>query len=294
MFPGRVRAMAIDGIVDPIAYTKGSEASLASAMLGSDRVFEKFQSLCQRAGPKRCALAGHGRAAARVGKLLRRLRRAPIPAPSADPPGKLTYGDALVALFLGMGHPGDWPQLAQELDRAAGGDGSELATAARRIIRTFRGGSHGDGASAIFCADSPARQGSRAWPRVIRRLKGVSRTRAPVTGWWFWAPCASWPARSADRYTGPWNAPTKNPILVMGIRFDPNTAFANARRVARRLDNAVLLTQQGYGHGTYSDPSACVEEALGKYLVHLDTPPRGKVCPSDRKPFDPHFDEPLP
>jgi hypothetical protein len=29
------------------------------------------------------------------------------------------------------------------------------------------------------------------------------------------------------RYTGPWNASTKNLILVMGLQFDPNTPFAN-------------------------------------------------------------------
>lgn len=80
----------------------------------------------------------------------------------------------------------------------------------------------------------------------------------------------------------------------MGIRFDPNTAFANARRVARLLGNAVLLKQKGYGHGTYTDPSACAQEALGEYLVDLVAPARGTVCPSDRQPFDPDFGEPLP
>jgi hypothetical protein len=106
------------------------------------------------------------------------------------------------------------------------------------------------------------------------------------------------PGRSRLRFAS--STPTEGrrqylrPILVMGIRFDPNTAFANARSSARRLGNAVLLQQQGYGHGTYSDPSACVEKALGEYLVHLVTPPRGTVCASDRQPFDPKFGEPLP
>jgi pimeloyl-ACP methyl ester carboxylesterase len=294
MFPGKVRAMAIDGVVDPVTYTRSSEAAVASNTFDSDRVFEEFQSLCQSVGPERCALAGDGEVAARVGKLLDRLRRGPIPAPSAKPAGKLTYGELLGQLFAELGHPSNWPKLAKQLDQAAAGDGSALASAARRSFKLFRGSPNGDGFSAIWCADAPARRGSRAWPEVIGRLTQTSVTRGPVLGWGAWAPCASWPVRSADPYTGPWNAKTKNPVLVMGIRFDPNTAFANARSSSRLLGNAVLLKQKGYGHGTYTDPSVCAEEALREYFAELVTPEPGTVCRSDREPFDPDFEEPLP
>ena len=40
----------------------------------------------------------------------------------------------------------------------------------------------------------------------------------------------------------------------MGIGNNPNTPFANARRMARRLGNAVLLKQRGYGHGPIRTP----------------------------------------
>jgi hypothetical protein len=69
---------------------------------------------------------------------------------------------------------------------------------------------------------------------------------------------------------------------------------APARRTARRLGNAVLLTHQGYSHTSPGDPSACVRAATSVYLVDLTTPPRGTVCPSDRQPFDPDFGERLP
>lgn len=116
----------------------------------------------------------------------------------------------------------------------------------------------------------------------------------PVLGWWLWAPCAAWPVASAERYTGPWNARTENPVLVVGTRFDPNTSYANAVITAKRLRNAVLLTHDGYGHISFVDPSRCVVRAMGEYLVDLKTPAPGTVCPSDRLPFDPQFGEPLP
>jgi hypothetical protein len=58
-------------------------------------------------------------------------------------------------------------------------------------------------------------------------------------------------------------------------------------RVARRLGNAGLLTLDGYGHVSIHDPSACVDRARVAYLVKLITPPKGTVCRSDKKPFDP-------
>jgi hypothetical protein len=146
---------------------------------------------------------------------------------------------------------------------------------------------------ALFCADSPARQRLRAWPRTVRRLERVSRIGGAVMGWLIGSPCGAWPAHSADRYTGPWTANTRNPVLLIGTRFDPNTPLANAKLVRRRLGNAVLLRHQGFGHLSGAGPSACVTRALGRYLITLATPRRGTVCRSDRRPFDPRFGRPL-
>jgi hypothetical protein len=81
---------------------------------------------------------------------------------------------------------------------------------------------------------------------------------------------------------------------VIGTTFDPATPYTNARQVAELLGNAVLLTHDGYGHTSEADPSHCVRRVTSSYLVHLITPPRGTVCPSDRQPFDPDFAEPPP
>ena len=39
---------------------------------------------------------------------------------------------------------------------------------------------------------------------------------AAPQGWAVGAPCTSWPARAASRYSGPWNATTASPILLVG------------------------------------------------------------------------------
>jgi len=280
MFPRRVRAMVLDGAIDPAAFTNGTEGSIAASIADADRVFEKFQSLCQGAGP-RCALAGRGPVAPRVRELLARLRRAPI--------GTLTYGDALLVLWVRLGTPAEWPGLAVELDKADRGDGSALESTARDVKGFVL--SALDSAVALQCADKPfpPSPGPQAWPGVIGRLSDASFISGRVNGWLLWAPCASWPARSADRYTGPWNAQTKEPILVIGTRFDPNTAYAAAVAAAKRLGNAVLLTHDGYGHTSDADPSTCVDRATATYLVDLVVPRQATVCPSNLLPFDPHY-----
>jgi pimeloyl-ACP methyl ester carboxylesterase len=42
MFPRRVRAMAIDGLIDPVASNAGMAAVLASGLADTDRVFRRF------------------------------------------------------------------------------------------------------------------------------------------------------------------------------------------------------------------------------------------------------------
>ena len=293
MFPRRVRAMALDGLEDPVQYTADAATALASSLRDSDRVFHEFLTLCERVGPAGCALAGHGPVEDRVAAVLQRLRQHPVPAPSATPPGELSYGEMLTLLKLAaLPAPAIWPDAAGLFEAVGQGDASAAKTIARGYAAEpfHRGFEQG---TALLCADSPARQDARQWRQVVHRLEALSSTGGRVLGW-LHAACASWPAHSAHRYTGPWNSNTANPILLIGTRFDPNTPLANAVLAERRLGNAVLLTHDGYGHLSQADPSACVMQALGSYLADLATPPRGTICPSDHLPFDPSFGQPTP
>src|SRR5262249_34882784 len=159
----------------------------------------------------------------------------------------------LFYVFANLSGPAGWPQVAAGLEQAAGGNGSKIETAVQQIRPLYQ--SAINSGAALTCADKPPpRLGPQAWPSIIGRLTRVSPFGA-VVGWWVAVPCAAWPVLNADRYAGPWNRSTDNPILVIGPRYDPQTAYQGARRVTRLLGNARLLTFDGYGHTTEPDPS---------------------------------------
>ena len=71
----------------------------------------------------------------------------------------------------------------------------------------------------------------------------------------------------------------------MNNRHDPATGYQNAVAAEQRLGNAVLLTEDGYGHLTMNDPSQCVDQVRTRYLLTLVPPARGTVCKADVPPF---------
>jgi pimeloyl-ACP methyl ester carboxylesterase len=286
LFPGRVRAMMLDGIVDAVDSTTSAEARTVNNVSSTDEVFAQFVALCQSAAPDHCALAGHGETVAqRVARLFARARQAPIPAPNAKPPGVLSYGDLLNSTFNPLRLPLTWRTFAEDLEAAVNGDASNLETQAR-TLETPNAFAAATTSAAISCSDGPARLPSWAWPLAIGRFTHAGKLWGALTGWWLWAPCASnWPAHSTDRYTGPWNAVTKTPILLISARYDPATGYRNAQVAEKRLGNAVLLTMNGHGHPSYQEPSKCVDDARVRYLVDLVTPPPGTICQPDEVPF---------
>ena len=280
LFPDRVRAMVVDGIVDPVANTAGAEERLANTISDTSLVFAEFGRLCDEAGPVRCPLTD---APQTLTAVLDGLASAPLPSPR----GTLTYGDALVTLHSYLGTPARWPEMAQALADAAAGDGMRLLARARDLRAGLAAAV--PPATGIACVDSPARVSGATWPARLRQFAALDPIYGPLLTWWHWAPCAAWPVSGAEVYAGPWGATTADPVLVIGTTADPTTPYLNARAVADLLGNAVLLTHVGYGHTSSADPSVCVTGAVRGYLLTLDTPPGGAVCQSDHLPFDPDF-----
>ena len=130
----------------------------------------------------------------------------------------------------------------------------------------------------------------RAWPSVISRFDRVSRLQGRVTGL-----VAVGPLRrlaGARRGQLPRSLERLDPEPDPADQLDastPTPAYANAVHAEQLLGNAVLLTQEGYGHRHFQNPSACVDKAMVDYLTELITPPTGTVCQSNQQPFDPGF-----
>ena len=288
LFPGRVRAMMLDGIVDAVDYTTSAETRTANDVASTDEVFDAVH----RAVPERRPRPLRAR----------RSRRARRPtggeavrhgAPGADPGAQRRTRPASSATAIcssprspRCGYRSTWPQFAADLEAAVNGDATNLKIAAQ-AQQTPEGFAAFTTSAAISCADGPARQ-------PVQRLAGGHRPlhrREHALGTECTDGGSGLRARRAgrrtttDRYTGPWNATTKTPILLVNARYDPATGYGNAQVAEKRLGNAVLLTMDGWGHPSYQVPSTCIDQGGTRYLVDLVTPPRGTVCQPDQIPF---------
>jgi pimeloyl-ACP methyl ester carboxylesterase len=317
LFPDTVRAMVLDGNVDPVAWTNGGEDRTflsTSLRLGGDKasaqVLDAFLDLCGQASSDQCAFSAGSAEATREKwrTLLQRLREQPVTVVTPTGPQTYTYA-ALVSTIGGSNGilfvpfvEHTWTRAAELLqtlwtsrDPNAPLPAPNAAAAARRITglrSASRSPSAGAEAryagpeqgSAVQCAESP----NPRHPGVFRALAALAYARAGDVGpAWSWGdePCASWPATAAARYAGPWDQPTSNPILVIGNTFDPSTPYEGAVAMANALARARLLTVDGYGHTVLLNPSTCASQYESDYLVDGTLPPPGTVCPQNQQPF---------
>lgn len=255
-FPDRVRAIVLDGVIDPdadleeflTAQTQGFEDSL-------DDMFDSCGSSCPDGG-----------ADALYDKLAAEVEREPIGA------GSRTLGPAelATAAISATYSPGGGPGLARALSEADDGNTAALLTLARQYY---------DGADftpylAIECVDQAHPENETEWAEFVERLEEISPRLGASIGYEL-LPCATWPVEPVDPRPFP-TATGSKPILVVGNTGDAATPFLQAEKMAARLDNAVLLTHEGTGHTSYGN--ACVDEITAAYLVDLTLPDNDTIC----------------
>ncbi len=304
LFPDNVRAVALDAVIDPREWVNEPGAVPPEYTLGSffgtNQALNTFLAEC--AIDPRCAFREPGVDLRRkYDRLLARVRRSPVVVPLGDEEFVATYQAVVYATFGLLYLASNSPELAAILQltweatsrRPRAGDPPAAASEAPTFVRTAPAGRQDEPylglewGPAVQCTDTASPANPWLWPRYARL---ADRLAGPFGSVWmyFSLPCATWPARDPDRYTGPWNRETANPILLVGNRQgDPATPYEDAQATRQLLADARLLTLDTFGHVARRGISRCIDELVDRYLIALELPAEGTVCQPDRRPFDP-------
>jgi pimeloyl-ACP methyl ester carboxylesterase len=300
LFPDRVRAVVVDGVLDPVAWTTGAPGQQDlpfSTRLRSDQgaqaTLGEFFRLCDQAGPD-CAFSGDS--AARFAALRQRLLAGPILVELDGESFPFTYTDLIFSTLGALYSPFAWPFHAEFLALLEASASPAVLGAALADVRASLGyvNKRGfprypnflEGFPAVACSDSDNPDSHAAWFAAAEDAEAQFGYFGRA---WTWVSsiCAVWPGVGADRYTGPWNADTANPVLVVGNFFDPATRYQGAQTVAGLLPNSRLLSYAGWGHTVYWGVSSCVDAAVNAYLIDGVLPAQGTVCQPEIDPFAP-------
>jgi pimeloyl-ACP methyl ester carboxylesterase len=306
LFPGNVRAVVIDGVLDPRLWANGLQVS--SDRVATEEEFQEFLRLCDEAGAPACALAGPGGSSNRFATLEAAVRTNPPTLPDGTVYTiDLLIRDAAFAMYA----PENWVQNAAffaalletvTANPASAARAGELRTRIIQTIENWRGDLQNprrearlqgspraqeqysnflEGFPGNHCSDTQYPKRLPAY--TVVDLYARAGSRFGPFWWWSNANCANWPL-SEDRYGGPWITRTSAPVLVVGNFFDGITDYAGAVASSRLLTNSRLLSYAGWGH-TATGRSACVADFVAGYLLNGTLPPEGTVCPANPSPF---------
>jgi pimeloyl-ACP methyl ester carboxylesterase len=281
MFPGRVRAMALDGAYDPNHYANEPYAYDWPQYLALDAAMNDFLDWCDQ-NQSECSF-GDGDAKAAFTALKSDLDAHPVQLPAGGQANGFTLAYRL--LFNMDEGKVIWPAFGQALHQAQQHDPASF------LLRPPSSASYAqlNPNTVVSCDD-------RDFPTSMAALKWhvtVSAQAAPLLGTpWAYAPpmydqnsapaCVQWPVERVSRYSGSYRATGSAPILVIGTTHDPDTPYQDAVALSQTFDNAELLTFDAQGHTGFGR-SACVAAATAAYLADLTLPKPGTVC-SDEVP----------
>jgi pimeloyl-ACP methyl ester carboxylesterase len=271
LFPGRVRALALDGVVDPSIDPVA--VSIAQAV-GFEHQLSAFLADCTAHAT--CAWRPGGDLHAAFEALMARIRTQRLPGLGDRSLGE---AEAVIGVSSALYSKAEWPDLAISLSLASRGMGAGLLA-----LFDFYFQRRGDGSfanvleanMAVNCLDQP-------WPSpdVLRHDAAAAAQAAPDFGVAYLyggLTCSLWPVPATGR-PHTIRAAGSPPILVVGSTGDPATPYAGAQSLARQLASGVLLTRVGDGHTAYRS-SACIRAAVDAYLIDLTVPATGTSCPT--------------
>jgi pimeloyl-ACP methyl ester carboxylesterase len=272
-YPERIRAMVLDGAMDPSLDLEQFRSGQAD---GFEKSLTAFLDDCK--AKERCDFHAGGKPRAAFDSLMASIEAKPLPASFDRERRQVGPFVASYAVLAALYDSASWPALAQALEVARQGDGSLLL----RISDPYQGrkpnGSYSnqhDAYTANTCLDFAAPKDVATYSAWAKGLEKVAPHFAGLIAYNDLA-CAFWPI-PAERTPAKVTATGAPPIVVVGTTGDPATPYAWAKALADQLDSAVLVTREGEGHTAYL-ASSCIQRAVDEYLLGLTPPKAGLTC----------------
>ncbi|MBF6330314.1 alpha/beta hydrolase [Nocardia transvalensis] len=274
-FPDRVRALVLDGALDPEQQPEQESIEQAA---GFQKAFDAYAADCT--SKPDCPLGTDpAQAVARFRALM-----APLwdrPATTKDGRG-LTYGDAITGVQNTLYAEDNWDLLSAGLSQVAEGKGDILLKLADLYNGRRSDGSYDNSQDAflsIHCVDDPAIKDRAATDKEDAEIRKVApflddghgSGHAPLEM------CAFWPVPNTG---GPHDLSVSGlpKTVVISTTADPATPYQAGVDLAKDL-GAALITNKGTRHTAFlSGGSQCVDNAVFEYLTDLKEPPAGLTC----------------
>jgi pimeloyl-ACP methyl ester carboxylesterase len=275
-FPQNVRALVLDGAVDPSLPPLELNQTQAQ---GFEVAFRAFLEDCFKDAACPFQSREVGPALDELSALLRRADEKPLRNTLRDG-REVTESWVMLGVVTPLYDRRSWPVLRQALGQAFNGDGTTLLRLADLLIDRREDGTYSNQTEAnmaINCVDSVYPRSATAYEKAAEQAdKEAPRFGSAVM--WGSLPCAYWPVQPTEQPPEP-RAEGAAPILVVGTQRDPATPYEWSEALARQLSSGVLLGFDGDGHTAYLTGSNCVDQVVDDYLINLKVPENGMQCP---------------
>ncbi len=273
-YPEHVRAMILDGAIDPNADPVEADVRQAAAF---QQAFDDYAADC--ATDPNCPLGTDPDKAVDVYRsLVNPLVETPLE--TNDPRG-LSYNDAIVGTILPLYSPNLWRHLTQALTEITEGSGDTMLSLADLYMGRNPEGQYNnstDARVAINCVDKPPITDRATLVEQDRRLREAApfMSYGEFTGFAPMSTCGFWPVPPTS---GPREITASGlpPVLVISTTNDPATPYQAGVDLARQL-GGTLLTYEGTQHTVAFNGDACVDDIAARYLIDVEVPPPGTRC----------------
>jgi pimeloyl-ACP methyl ester carboxylesterase len=269
MFPETVRAIVVDGAVDPTATSIQEGMAQAKGFEGQLATFLK-----QCSERTTCEFHNNGDAEAAFDKLVLDIDAKPLEV-SKDRT-LVTQGVLFTAVAQAMYSDYYWPQLSEALSAAQSGDGTGILQLYDDYYQRKEDGTYGNELEAflaISCLDDP---GASSVEDVDSHIEDFIAAAPRLGGNFAYGySCALWPVKQAAKVTI--TGKGAGPIVVVGTTGDAATPLSSTRKMAQGLEQGILIVVDANQHTGYG-ANSCVVKAVDDYLIKLTVPANETTC----------------